>query len=357
MHSRFVFMSILLCLMALWSVVADEPKVEPTPRSPREVSRELLDVYGQKLDNLNYIPALSAVGRLHYGMLTWDAKYRTQVEKMLPNPIPEPKGQGEYAGRLLFAALAQISDGELRERSLQAVKTAADKLFDPQHPEQIKLPDEHAMSDAVFMCGPILCEAGMLTKDEKYFRGALQYLAVMRQLRLRDDGIYRHGHLCDTAWGRGNGFPAVGTAWCLTLLPKDFANRKELLTAYQQHMAALSKHQDAAGMWHQVIDEPTSYAEFTCTAMIGYAMQRGITFQWLEKETYQPRVDKAWQAICTRIELGGKLIDVCESTGTQKSKQDYLARKAIRAVDARGGAMALLFANERILKDTLRESN
>jgi rhamnogalacturonyl hydrolase YesR len=346
-------MKIWICVCCLlWaSVLCGD---EPPARSPREVSRELLDVYGQKLDTLGYIPALAAVGRLHYGMLTWDAKYRTQVEKMLPNPIPAPKGQGEYAGRLLFAALANISEGELRDRSLHAVKTTADKLFDPQHPEQIKLPGEHEMSDAVFMCGPILCEAGMLTKDEKYFRGALQYLAEMRRLRLREDGIYRHGHLCDAAWGRGNGFPAVGTAWCLTLLPEDLADRKELLTAYQQHMAALSKHQDVAGMWHQVIDEPTSYAEFTCTCMIGYAMQRGITFNWLEKETYQPRVDRAWQAICARIEPGGKLIDVCESTGTQKSKEAYLARKAIRGVDARGGAMALLFSNERLLSETLK---
>ena len=37
-------------------------------------------------------------------------------------------------------------------------------------------------------------------------------------------------------------------------------------------------------------------------------------------------------------------MDVCESTGKQKSKGDYLRRLAIFGADSRGGAMALLFA-------------
>jgi unsaturated rhamnogalacturonyl hydrolase len=39
-------------------------------------------------------------------------------------------------------------------------------------------------------------------------------------------------------------------------------------------------------------------------------------------------------------------MDVCESTGKQKSKADYLRRAAILGTDPRGGAMALLFATE-----------
>jgi hypothetical protein len=40
------------------------------------------------------------------------------------------------------------------------------------------------------------------------------------------------------------------------------------------------------------------------------------------------------------------LIDVCESTGKQKTLGDYLRRAAILDRDPRGGAMALLFATE-----------
>jgi hypothetical protein len=40
------------------------------------------------------------------------------------------------------------------------------------------------------------------------------------------------------------------------------------------------------------------------------------------------------------------MIDVCESTGKQKSLKDYIHRAAILGKDARGGAMALLLATE-----------
>ena len=56
-------------------------------------------------------------------------------------------------------------------------------------------------------------------------------------------------------------------------------------------------------MWHQVVDMPESYAEFSCTCMIGFALQRGIERGWLEKEKYEGAVAQAWAAIVDRIEV------------------------------------------------------
>jgi len=47
-----------------------------------------------------------------------------------------------------------------------------------------------------------------------------------------------------------------------------------------------------------------------------------------------------------RTELDGTLIDVCESTGKQKTLGDYFQREAILGKDVRGGAMGLQFAAE-----------
>jgi rhamnogalacturonyl hydrolase YesR len=230
--------------------------------------------------------------------------------------------------------------GKLEDAFIEPIEAAAEKVPQPKPQE---------MSDAVFMCGPIQCEAARLTKEEKYFAAAIAYLAELRKLRQRDDGLYAHGHLCDAAWGRGNGFPAVGVAWCLTLVPEKHEARSELLASYQKHMAALLKHQDAEGMWHQVIDVPQSKAEFTATCMIAFALQRGMSRGWLERATHQPAVDRAWRAICRRIKPEGKLLAVCESTGTQPSLEAYLGRKLNDGVDQRGGAMALLFATELMM--------
>jgi rhamnogalacturonyl hydrolase YesR len=98
-------------------------------------------------------------------------------------------------------------------------------------------------------------------------------------------------------------------------------------------------------MWHEVIDRPDSYPEFSATAMITTAMIRGLKQGWLD-DSYQPRVKAAWRGILTRIGPGGALIDVCESTGKQKTLEDYLNRAASSGKDARGGGMALLLATE-----------
>jgi len=99
-------------------------------------------------------------------------------------------------------------------------------------------------------------------------------------------------------------------------------------------------------MWREVIDHPESYKEFSATAMIATAMVRAVRNGWLDSKTYQPLIDKAWTAIAARIGPSGELTGVCESTGKQKSLEDYLHRKAINGRDARGGGMALFFATE-----------
>jgi rhamnogalacturonyl hydrolase YesR len=80
--------------------------------------------------------------------------------------------------------------------------------------------------------------------------------------------------------------------------------------------------------------------------MIATAMVRGVRSGWLDASTYQPRIDKAWAAIASRIRSTGEVSGVCESTGKQKSLEAYLQRKAITGHDARGGGMALLLATE-----------
>jgi len=111
-------------------------------------------------------------------------------------------------------------------------------------------------------------------------------------------------------------------------------------------MAALARFQDEDGTWHEVVDEPASYREFSSTAMIGFSIVRGIRNGWLDRGAYQPRLDKAWRAVLARIGPEGVLLDVCESTNKQNTLADYVWRAAILDKDPRGGGMALLFATE-----------
>ena len=99
-------------------------------------------------------------------------------------------------------------------------------------------------------------------------------------------------------------------------------------------------------MWHQVIDHPESYRELTATAMITFAMVRGLRSGWLPQAHYEPAVNRAWDALKTRIAPDGDLVDVCTGTGKQKTLRDYFDRTAILGPDDRGGAMALMVSTE-----------
>jgi rhamnogalacturonyl hydrolase YesR len=176
---------------------------------------------------------------------------------------------------------------------------------------------------------------------------AARHLRYMQRIVLRTDGLYRHQASTDAAWGRGNGFPALGLALTLSDFPKDHPDFGWMLKTFQEHMSALSKFQDENGMWREVVDYPGAYPEYSGTAMIATAMLRGIRNGWLDPKVYQPLVDRAWQAILVRTSADGRVLDVAESTGTRGlTFKDYLRRAAILDRDTRAGAFALILATE-----------
>lgn len=319
-------------------------------RSAVEVAEELAQVYGRKLDPVAYIPALAMVGRMKLGELTGDDAALRDVEKICAPyksgekaSMPANGNGGTISGHLVFAELARRT-GDAGWTAL--VKNAADYGFDEQGQPKESMPFHSEMSDSVFMGCAILAEAGALTGDKKYFEHCLRHLRFMEKRCLRSDGIYRHSPLDESAWGRGNGFPALGLSLSLSWLPADSAEHAAFLQSYRSHMTALRQHQDPTGAWHQVIDHEESYREFTSTCMITFAIVRGLRRGWLDAAEWQPVADRAWTAIKSRIGADGHLVDVCTGTGKMNSLRDYLDRTAILGRDDRGGAMALMVSTE-----------
>ena len=132
----------------------------------------------------------------------------------------------------------------------------------------------------------------------------------------------------------------------LSELPRDHKGYPHALQSYQQLMAALLRWQTRDGLWRNVIDYPGAYPEFSATAMIGFAMQRGLENGWIKGARYRQAVDQAWLAVNSRRSSSGSFVDVCESTARMTSLQAYLQRAAVLGNDPRGGAMAMLFATE-----------
>ena len=321
-------------------------------RTPVEVAEELSKVYGHNLNSVAYIPALALLGRVRLSELIDDESHLNDVLRIVEPYVSGDKpalgkrvGGSNLSGHLIFGELAKKT-GDARFTWL--TQAAADLGFDDAGQPRESMPFHSEMSDAVFMGTPILVQTGRLTGDAKYFDMADRHLKFMLKLNLRKDGLHQHSPLDPehTAWGRGNGFPALGLALSLSDLPAKSPHRPAMLAAYQAHLTAMIGHQDEMGMWHQIVDRPESYREFTVTCMTTFAIARGLRKGWLKRETFEPVVQRAWESIKCRVGPDGELVDVCTGTGKQKNRQAYYDRTAILGRDDRGGAMALLVSTE-----------
>jgi unsaturated rhamnogalacturonyl hydrolase len=349
------------CLFAAATASAlAEVRPPAEAREPAELATQLRAVYGRQLESNSYIPALALIGSLETAP---DSAQELARVQQLARPYlsgqrqPSTRSPSDLAGHLLFAELARRSKEQDRTEWIELVVRAAATVFEDGDLDRPQMPRESELSDAVFMVGPLLCEAGSLTGDPRYYSAAIDYLQAMRALCLRSDGLYRHWVHCDAAWGRGNGFPAIGVARCLRRLPSNHPGRAELLAAYRDHLDALLPWQAESGCWHQVVDMPESFQELTATCMIGWALEQGLQEGWVEGEQYRSAADRAWAYSERAIASDGQVRGACESTGGQRSMEDYLQRKAIHGIEPRAGAMALLLCSARMSAAAVRANN
>ncbi len=311
-------------------------------RSPRQLAERLAARYGRDFNQPWYIGAIALIARVRLGDIT-DVKglvepYVDGTRDSLAHPSALV-----MAGHIIFTELARRT-GDPRYSAL--VRRVADLAFDSSGQMLEAVPYNGQFSDSVFMGTVIVAQAGSLTADRRYYDMAYRHLLFMEKLDLRPDGLYRHQPATDAAWGRGNAFAALGLAMLLSELPHDHPGYAHVLHSYRNLMAALLPLQTRDGLWRNVVDYPGAYPEFSATAMIGFALQHGLANGWIAGPEYRRAVGHAWVAVNSRTSDDGTFIDVCESTARMTSLAQYLQRAAILGPDARGGAMAMLFATE-----------
>jgi len=311
-------------------------------RPPMQLAEQLAEHYGHDFDQPWYIGAIALIAQMKLGHI---AEVQRLVEPYVSgakDSLAQPNSL-VMAGHIVFTELARATKDP---RYVAMVRKVADLGFEANGAMKESMPYHNEFSDSVFMGTVITAQAGALTGERKYFDMADRHLAFMEALDRRPDGLYRHQPATDAAWGRGNAFAALGLALTLTELPRDHPAYAHALQSYRELMAALAPYQNHDGLWRNVIDYPGAYGEFSATAMIGFALLRGLRTGWIEGDPYEQAVRRAWVAVKARTSAAGSMVDVCESTAKFNSLEEYVRRAAILGEDARGGAMAMLFASE-----------
>ena len=224
------------------------------------------------------------------------------------------------------------------QKYLDMGKGIADKQWGPPEGPRVK-PESHDFYnkgltwqtrmwiDDMFMITAVQSQAFRATGDKIYIERAAKEMVVYLDSLQKPNGLFYHAPDVPFFWGRGDGWMAAGMSELLRSLPKDNPNYTRIMLGYKTMMASLLKYQAEDGMWRQLIDDPQSWPETSCTGMFTFAMITGVKQGWLDKKTYEPAVRKAWLSLITYIDENGDIREVCEGTNKKNDRQYYIDRK------------------------------
>ena len=145
---------------------------------------------------------------------------------------------------------------------------------------------------------------------------------ALRQFRLFHDKmwvaerhLYRHGWTPGSYhpsffWGRANGW-ALLTACELLDVQQD----PQIMQWFLEHLSGLLPLQDFDGCWHQLLDNPQTYLETSCTAIYCYCLAHAINQGWIEPEPYVGQTLLAWNYVSAHVTQKGQVEGTCVGTG------------------------------------------
>lgn len=135
------------------------------------------------------------------------------------------------------------------------------------------------------------------------------------------------------AWGRGNGWAALGLADLLAALSgaDGVASQVRLLSdRYQRLVGGLLEHEVPGGGWRNLVDEPTSYPEGSTTAMVVASL--GVARQVMTIDTdAEDAMNRGWAAIADRVDTNGHVVNVSYRPGINTDPARYEHTPAIGA--------------------------
>ena len=317
-------------------------------------------VGGHTSPSITYPEVCAWYGSLTFAQLTKNAALQADLVKRFDKlkneetsmiPIPNHVDNTVFGTVPLEIALQFPNKKEEREMGVFMADAQFAPPFGPNGKPESQKYYEQGLSwqtrvwiDDMYMLTMIQTQAFRVTKDKKYLNHAADEMVFYLKEIQRPNGLFYHAPDVPFFWGRGNGWMAAGMAELLRVLPKNNPNYGKIMDGYHKMMATLLQYQATDGMWRQLIDDPTSWAETSSTGMFTFAMITGVKNGWLDAKTYAPAARKGWLALIKYINTEGDVTNVCEGTNKKNDHQYYLDR-ARRTGDNHGQAPILWCAS------------
>lgn len=166
--------------------------------------------------------------------------------------------------------------------------------------------------DGYYMSPPFLCKYGDVDEAIKQIKGYRKYLYHEDAHLLShqwDDDLGEFAR--ELFWGVGNGWALAGLSRVIGMLGEEHKEDREYLIAFLQELLdGCLKYQREDGLFHDILDDPTSFVDTNVSQMIAYTIYRGLERGYLSDD-YLPVAEKIREAVQGKVDEYGFVRDVC----------------------------------------------
>ncbi|CAH6723308.1 hypothetical protein CLIB1444_14S01178 [[Candida] jaroonii] len=282
-------------------------------------------------------------GMWHYYEITGDEKILAEIKKWYEVQIFGPDGSTSKNINTMsvFLCLAYLYEKFEDQRYLPYLDSWAEwAMYDLpktkcggfQHATYLTDNYQQMWDDTLMMTVMPLAKIGKLLNRPHYIEEAKkQMLLHVKYLADHKSGLFYHGftfegnhNFAEALWARGNSWITIVIPEFIELLelpPNDYL-RQFLLETLDCQVSKLVDLQDDSGLWHTLLDDPSSYCESSATAGFAFGILKSIRKKYLDKK-YLPVAVKAVKGFLTQIDPQGELLNTSFGTGMGDDLQFY----------------------------------
>ena len=186
--------------------------------------------------------------------------------------------------------------------------------------------------DTLMMTVLPLAKIGKLLNRPEYLEEArYQFMIHIKYLMDKRTGLWYHGwtfegnhNYAEAFWARGNCWLTIAIPEIIEILElsKEDALRKLLIETLEAQVRALKTYQSESGLWHTLLDDPSSYVESSATAGFAYGILKAVHKRYLPQE-YKEVAYCAIQGLLEQIDEKGEVQNVSIGTGMGDSLDFY----------------------------------
>ena len=221
-----------------------------------------------------------------------------------------------------------------------------------QHMTSDTLNDQELWDDTLFMTVLFLANMGRIEENRAYVEEAqYQFLLHAKYLADRETGLWYHGwtfngrhNFAGAFWGRGNCWITIAIPEFLQTVKCDPSTAEALTNVLCRQLESLKKYQNPNGMWHTLIDDPTSYVEASATCGFGYGILKAV-HAGIVDASYEAVAMRALEPMLSYIGDDGVVQQVSYGTPMGRDSKDFYKNIEIKPMPY-GQALAMLFLIE-----------